>query len=78
MCNFFHQFLLVAAPPCQVPCEDSGVNAGFKASFTYESWWVGGYGGMVSDGGRRSLCLLALARWGDGLANVYVYIWGCV
>lgn len=59
-------------PPHQAPCEDLGVNAGFKARFVclcvcVSVWWVGvfsGMGGLVSDGGRRSYCLPALARRG--------------
>lgn len=36
MCHFLHQILLVAAPHHhhhQAPCEDLGVNTGFKARF---------------------------------------------
>lgn len=45
MCLFLHLILPVAGPPCQVPCEDSGVNAGFKARFMYV--WRGSVGGLV-------------------------------
>lgn len=65
MCHFFASDPAGGRPPCQAPCEDLGVNAGFKAWFVCVcAWWregvVGGLGGLVSDGGRRSLSLPAL------------------
>lgn len=41
-------------------------------------WEGGGFGGLVSEGGRRSLCLLALARRGDEPTDVYVCGTVCV
>lgn len=80
MCHFLHQLLLVAGPPAKRHVKDSGVNAGFKAWLACVcAWWregvVGESGGLVSDGGRRSLCLPALTRRG---MNRQMYMCVCL
>ena len=45
--SFLHQILLVAGPPCQVPCEDLGVNSGFKARLVCMCVWGGVWGVSV-------------------------------